>query len=456
MWYRRIMLCILLVVNYVIIAQPKAANIETTEYFEFYNNFWINLHFYLYETASTTYKKSLDKQVDKTIWQKLSQKEKDVFQKTISYYKNNINLKNHFDQNHIAFRKWIIDYDQYDVLPESSFELSFIQTLNEFKVIYNTHFWKTHRQTNLNKLKENLSLIKNTESVIIPQIAELAQAEWQNTKIRIDLSTKSPGGGAFTLGRTPSSIVLSTVINYKEIEGDWVETLFHEASHTIIKRKKGAIAESIKRTSEKLNRKPPKNLWHAILFYTAGNISQKSFSAYNIKNYTLYMKREKVFTFYQDAITRYFTPYIEKKIDLDAAIENVIKHITDKQNLAYSITTFNTAFKKGDVEKLESMITNNYQHTNGASKSIGKDAWLTYLKKRKKDIDDGNIVVTTYEMLETQLKLYDGFAIVTAKIKTTFTLDGKPKENQYRVSHIWVEEGSTWKRAGFHDSKITK
>ncbi|MBG6128639.1 hypothetical protein IWQ47_000671 [Aquimarina sp. EL_43] len=449
-----VILYIILIFNYSLIAQSKASSIETTRYFEFHNNFWINLHFYLYETAIASYEKPLDKLVKKGIWQKLSQKEKVVFQKTITYYKDHIDLKNHFNQELIGFRKWIINYNEQDMLPESRFEILFIKNLNEFKPIYNTHFWKTHRQINTDKLQENIDLIKKTEDIVISRMAKLAQAKWQDTKMRIDLSIKSPGGGAFTLSRIPSSIVLSTVINYPEIAGDWVETLFHEASHTIIKGQKGAIAESINRASEKLKVKPPKNLWHAILFYTAGKVSQEAFLEQGINDYTLYMNRENVFSFYQNAIHKYFASYLVDETELDIAIENIINSISDKLELARTITIFNTAFKEGNITRLESLITDKYQHTNGTSKSIGKTAWLKYLKNRKKDIDDSNLVVTRYEMKETQLELYDNFAIVTAKIITSDIRDGKPKESQYRVTHVWVKDGSLWKRTGFHDSKI--
>lgn len=46
------------------------------------------------------------------------------------------------------------------------------------------------------------------------------------------------------------------------------------------------------------------------------------------------------------------------------------------------IDKFNRAFKECDIEQLETLITDDYLHTNGNSKSIGKDAWIGYLEKR--------------------------------------------------------------------------
>lgn len=128
--------------------------------------------------------------------------------------------------------------------------------------------------------------------------------------------------------------------------------------------------------------------------------------------------------------------------------------LPNKDQLLEAINTFNTAFKNGDVARLESMITDNYQHTNGTSKSIGKESWLNYLHKRKQDLEAGNLVVNAYEMDQMEVELYEDMAIVTARVNTKSTLDGETRENEFRVTNVWVLEDGKWKRAGFHDGKI--
>ncbi len=128
--------------------------------------------------------------------------------------------------------------------------------------------------------------------------------------------------------------------------------------------------------------------------------------------------------------------------------------VNDEQKLWETITEFNQAFKNSNVEKLETMITDNYVHTNGNSKSIHKNTWITYLHKRNKDIENGNLIVNAYEMSEETVQFYDNVAIVTAKILVSNTKQGNIQENGFRVTNIWVLENDNWKRAGFHDGKI--
>ena len=129
---------------------------------------------------------------------------------------------------------------------------------------------------------------------------------------------------------------------------------------------------------------------------------------------------------------------------------NACQPSKDEASLIKAIETFNRAFKEGDVGKLSQMITDDYQHTNGNSKAIDKEAWLNYLKPRQADIQSGKIIVDSYEMLDTKITQYGNMAIVTAKIITS----NNSKESAYRVTNIWIVEGGEWKRAGFHDGKI--
>ncbi|CAL2101178.1 conserved exported protein of unknown function [Tenacibaculum sp. 190130A14a] len=125
-----------------------------------------------------------------------------------------------------------------------------------------------------------------------------------------------------------------------------------------------------------------------------------------------------------------------------------------KEELLETIQQFNTAFQKGDVATLKTMITDNYIHTNGSSQPIKKEDWLGYLSKRQKQIAYGNIEVLAYKMDEVQIELFGSTAIVSAKITTTNKENNEVTTKEYRVTNVWVIQNGNWKRAGFHDGKI--
>ncbi len=125
-----------------------------------------------------------------------------------------------------------------------------------------------------------------------------------------------------------------------------------------------------------------------------------------------------------------------------------------EKELRSAIEKFNTAFQEGNVELLSSMITDDYSHTNGTSKMIGRDVWLNYLKKRAKDIEAGKIKVLAYTMDELDIQLLQNSAIVTARIQVETQQQDTVVQNAYRVTNIWTFQDGKWKRAGFHDGKI--
>ena len=126
----------------------------------------------------------------------------------------------------------------------------------------------------------------------------------------------------------------------------------------------------------------------------------------------------------------------------------------EKEILLQRVEEFNIAFRDGEIEKLKSMITNNYLHTNSNSKSIRKKDWLAYLEKRKRELITGSLIVNHYEMNETEVEIYDDMAIVTAKISFSTIRFEEQKENEFRITNVWVKEEGVWKRGGFHDTRI--
>ncbi|MEK6153811.1 nuclear transport factor 2 family protein [Flavobacteriaceae bacterium 3-367] len=118
------------------------------------------------------------------------------------------------------------------------------------------------------------------------------------------------------------------------------------------------------------------------------------------------------------------------------------------------VDQFNTAFKESNLVTLESMVTENYQHTNGNGKPIGKTDWLAYLEKRESEIKNGTLTIHQYEMLDVQLTLFGEVGVVTSKISVQSTNMGAYRENEYRTTNVWVKDGKSWKRAAFHDGKI--
>ena len=117
---------------------------------------------------------------------------------------------------------------------------------------------------------------------------------------------------------------------------------------------------------------------------------------------------------------------------------------------------FNTAFANGDLAILDSLTTENYVHTNGSSKVISKTDWFNYLRQRNHLLKSGDLKVLDYSLKEQQIEYHGTTAIVTGKVQIVTRDSLGTKEQEYRITNIWVYGNGGWKRAGFHDGKIQK
>lgn len=123
------------------------------------------------------------------------------------------------------------------------------------------------------------------------------------------------------------------------------------------------------------------------------------------------------------------------------------------KELEITLEKFNGAFRNYDTKELEELVADNYLHVNGTSSPISKQAWINYIRSRAEKVEDGNLLVSSYEFTEVQIKKYGSSAFVTGKIKAEGIEDGIPFSTSLRVTSMWVYEGK-WRRAGFQDSRL--
>ena len=88
-----------------------------------------------------------------------------------------------------------------------------------------------------------------------------------------------------------------------------------------------------------------------------------------------------------------------------------VSNKSDVESLNQAINEFNIAFEKVDISKLNQLTTGQYAHVNGSNPVISKEAWLTYLKKRKGQLESGALEVTKYQFKDKQLAIYDQSAL---------------------------------------------
>ena len=119
------------------------------------------------------------------------------------------------------------------------------------------------------------------------------------------------------------------------------------------------------------------------------------------------------------------------------------------------ISKLDTAYRTGDFETLDKMISKDYLHTNPSGNVIARKNWLSWNASRAEAIKSGVLAINTYETSDLDIRIKNPTtAIVSGVNKATGVNNGEAFETKVRFTHVWLFEEGAWKRAVFHDSYL--
>lgn len=124
----------------------------------------------------------------------------------------------------------------------------------------------------------------------------------------------------------------------------------------------------------------------------------------------------------------------------------------EETKLRQTIEKFNQAFMQADVSTLDSLLTEQYLHTNSGNRAFAKNSWLKWIKSRQAAVEAGKLIYTSYQTQDLDIVLYPDAAVVTGRNIAKGRNDDKPFEVDIRFSHLWVKQAGQWRRASFHDA----
>lgn len=298
-----------------------------SERFTFYNPFWLNLHHYLHHEVLHRDSAQVDV-FAKEVLDLLSAQEKEVAGKIVEFYQMKLVEQDLRTSDYMAaFKHWSAQQNATELTNVPDSFQRHCDYLTAFAPIYRQHIWPEHQTANQAILDKNLPLIRQLESRISEQLEQWTQTDWQTEKIRVDITYYAKSYRGYSRDRPfttlgPTHVIMNTTGH--ETAGNWIELLFHEASHHLITPNNGMVSETLKRVAKELNRPVPRSLWHAYLFYFSGKACQEAFQANGLPDYEVYMVRNRVFRNYLPYLEKYLPDYMAEKTTLTEASKMII------------------------------------------------------------------------------------------------------------------------------------
>ncbi len=297
-----------------------------SEYYHFEINYWFNMHHLL------KHESFLNSDMDSTALDLiLPDQASENFQTALDFYNEQFKDKNLRTDEYLSdFKVWITGKAAIpDEIPEKF--AAHTAVLQAFSPIYKTYFWTRHFESCRQMLEQHLPLIRNTEKAYWTLMENKTKAFTLDEIVKVDLVFYGSANKWNPLDRPYTSIFPTRVVmatgSFMEVEGEWLELLFHESAHALILSSSGFVGGTIQDIAAIKKVEVPRQLSHAYLFYITGHIAQQLMQEQGMDYPETYMQYRKVFFRYHHALQR-LDDYLEGEESLSQVTADILEELS--------------------------------------------------------------------------------------------------------------------------------
>jgi hypothetical protein len=268
------------------LAQPHSPKDEAPPLFDFHSGFWINLHHFLYlEALSEKNQKgphpAIVNQADAETLNSLSKEERTTWNTAVSYYASAVIQRDLlFDQNMGAIKNQLEDAEASPDLTSAAIPAALKAALLEASPIYRKYWWTRHDAQNRQWIAQVQPLVGKYGEGLKNSLTRIYETPWPGHPVRVDAAVYAGQFGAYTTDE-PTRPTISTTDPANQGNAA-LEIVFHETSHGMIDKVMDTMhaAETNVNTPNQHGSFRSGTLWHAVLFYTAGELVVEQIPGY--------------------------------------------------------------------------------------------------------------------------------------------------------------------------------
>jgi hypothetical protein len=293
-----------------IAAASAVVGAQTKPLFTFHSNAWLNLHHYVRAAARGGPGLS-----------GLTAEEQKEWAAGVEFYKPFAARDVLRDDGMVAIAGTLRGAEGRSNLVGIAIDPPLKATLERLMPIYRTHGWSAHDRANRAWITSILPLVERHGTAISQSLTRTYGTTWPSTPFHVDLSVVAGPVGAFSVN--DHITISSSDPGYRGYAG--LEMVFHEASHGL--GLLDALIQPLNRIASEQKVTIPPQLWHAVLFYTAGELTARELKAHGI-DYTPYADAK----FYdrmcgagcRDKIAALWTPRLDDRRSISEALAALV------------------------------------------------------------------------------------------------------------------------------------
>jgi len=302
--------------------------------FALYSSFWINLHHVLYEQARLRTERPVVHSQSEAARQgrgplaldKLTERELRDWNSAVDEYETR--LAPHdllFDHELVLMNDRLAEMGDDESAQVTGFRAGIIAALAKAAPVYRAHWWQDDDRANRQWINTVAPLVEDLGVTISRRLSAIYRSPWPKGAIHVDVCSYAGVFGGYTT-LAPLHITVSSRDPRNQGLAAF-ELLFHEASHGLA----DPVRNALDREFQALAKPIPRDLWHALLFYTTGEVIRSTLAVTRRDVYKTYAEQnhlyERDWQAYQKALDRDWHPYLEETTDFGTAIKRLAQDL---------------------------------------------------------------------------------------------------------------------------------
>lgn len=245
--------------------------------FAFHDNFWLNLHHFIRAAA-----RGMPLSGD------LDAPERAAWDEGVAFYRARYADRDvAFDDGMVAIKNALRAYEGKNSIADAPIDPELRAVLQRVAPVYRRVWWPEHQRMNEAWIDAARPLVRDYGEALSKRVAAAYGVAWPSQPHPVDLSIFAGPVGAYTTTRPPHTTIASSDPGYRGFAR--LEILFHEPSHPLAGL---ALQRSIAIATDAQKKSVPPQLWHAVLFYNAGELTRRVLAEHGVTYVELATERD--------------------------------------------------------------------------------------------------------------------------------------------------------------------
>jgi hypothetical protein len=248
---------------------PGSAALLAASLFTFHSNPWLNLHHFVRAVAR-----------GEPATAELTAAERQDWDAAVALYRERYAQRDLlFDEGMVGIKAVLRRAETLPSLAGLGLDPALAAALERASPVYRRHWWPHHDRANRDWVAALQPLLDAHGPRLARAVAAAYGKTWPAQPVDVDVSVQAGPFGAYTTSGPPAHVVISSLDPRYRVCA--LEMLFHEASHGW----DDVLTAGLARAAAAQRKSPPPQLWHAVLFFTAGELTRRELAAAGDEDY---------------------------------------------------------------------------------------------------------------------------------------------------------------------------